>query len=290
MKHLREGDCTLGDLMDAFAAIAKKFPHKTEYAKAMPALTSGMEAIMKDATELSEEQAQKQFASDRSMDTFVNFLRDHKPDGMKKYAKAKGFKKDQFLELAKDEKIVPGDMIGFYRKSMGIEYAHAGIYAPIDRNKYVVHVQAKEGLSVWKKRAEVKYKDLKEIIKKDDRVFYIRKCGDSKDQAEVLSKVKACLFETPIEYTYNGHFGSCQTFCSKVLGSSLFEDLNPEAFLTTATTMKAVAGWFLSSEADSMELVDKMKERFNDLEHIELPQDEILVKTCPESLLRPEVR
>ena len=122
-------------------------------------------------------------------------------------------------------------------------------------------------------------------------MFYIRKSGDSKDQAEVLSKVKACLLETPIEYTYNGHYGSCQTFCSKVFGSSLFEDLNPEAFLTTATVLKAVAGWFLSNDDNSMELVGNMTERFNDLQLIELPrQDEILVKTCPENLLRPGSR
>ena len=99
---------------------------------------------MKDATERSEEQTQNKFASDRSLDTFVNFLKDHQHDGMKKYAKAKGFKKVQFLELAKDKKIV-----GFYRKS--IDYAHAGICAPISSNKYLVHVQAKEGLSVLKK-------------------------------------------------------------------------------------------------------------------------------------------
>merc|ERR1712223_117982 len=122
-------------------------------------------------------------------------------------------------------------------------------------------------------------------------VFFIRNCANNKEQAEVLSKVKACLFEKPIEYTYNGHWGSCQTFCSKVLGSVLFEELNPEAFLTKPPVLKRVAGWALSSECDCTELVNKMTERFQptNLERyqssIQMPeQDESLVKTCPDSV------
>ena len=101
----------------------------------------------------------------------------------------------------------------------------------------------------------------------------------------MLSKVKACLFDEPIEYTYNGHWGSCQTFCSKVLGSVLLEDLNPEAFLTRPAVWKRLAGWALSSEYDCKELIDKMTERFQPTK-LEKYQSEILMPEQDASLLK----
>ena len=202
-----------------------------------------MEDIVQRARDLSEEQAKKQFAKDRSLNTFVKFLKDHQPDGMKKYAEAKGFKKEQILKFASEHKVLPGDMIGFYRKNLHLDYAHAGIYSPFTDGKYVVHVQSEDGkwLKGAQKRAQVSCDDLEKVLAKDDKVFYIRECADSKAQIEVLSRVEACLFEEPIKYTYNGHYGSCQTFCFRVLGSSLFDELNPEAFLTTATGFKEIS-------------------------------------------------
>ena len=142
-----------------------------------------------------------------------------------------------------------------------------------------------------RKTAEVKDQNLEEIIKDDDLVFFIRNCANNKEQAEVLSKVMACLYARPIEYTYNGYWGSCQTFCSKVLGSVLFEELNPEAFLTSPPVWKSVVGRALSSEYDCKELINKMAERFQPsiLEQyqstIRMPeQDESLMKTCPDSV------
>ena len=110
--------------------------------------------------------------------------------------------------------------------------------------------------------------DLETVLAKDDKVFYIRECADSKAQIEVLSRVEACLFEEPIKYTYNGHYGSCQTFCLRVLGSSLFDELNPEAFLTTATGIKAFASWVFGGEASSGDLIEKM-DKSEHMEHIE---------------------
>jgi len=256
----------------------------------MKALKKGLDVIVKEATELSDEEAQKQFAKDRSLGTFLTFLKDHQPDGIKKYAKARGFRKNHFLQLANDKQIVVGDMICFWRKNFGVEYAHAGIYAPVEGKKYVVHVQGEEGwLRSMKGCSEVKYDELEKVIAKDDKVFFIRECENTTAQAEVLSKVEACLFEDSIKYTYNGHYGSCQTFCSKVLGSSLFEELNPEAFLTTQTGLKWIAGRFLGGEDNADELVNEMDKRFEtppswfeSWTPPDLPHGESLITTCPE--------
>ena len=134
-------------------------------------------------------------------------------------------------------------MIGFYRKKLGLEYAHAGIYAPVsDNQKYVVHVQAQGGSfrSVMG-QSEVKCEELEKVIGEYDKVFFIRECENSMAQADILRKLEACLFEKAIQYTYNSCFGSCQTFCSRILGSTLFEELNPEAFLTSASGVKEFA-------------------------------------------------
>lgn len=180
-------------------------------------------------------------------------------------------------------------MICFWRKNCGIEYAHAGIYAPVEDKKYLVHVQGEAGwLRRWKGCSEVKCDELENVIAKDDTVFFIRECENCTAQAEVLSKVEACLFEESIKYTYNGHYGSCQTFCSKVLGSSLFEELNPEAFLTTQTGLKGIVGRFIGGEDNADELVDEMEKRFETLPSWieswtppDLPDGESLIKTCP---------
>jgi len=281
MDSLRDQNSTLGGLIGAFEELKEEHLKDTKYVSAMTALIEGLRSIMEKAREFSEGEAEKQLAKDRSLETFLKFLKDHPENGMRKYAKAKGFRKDQFLNLAEKQQIVPGDMIGFYRKNLGIEYAHAGIYTPNKGKKYVVHVQAKGGLRSSGKKALIKCQELEEIVTKDDMVFYIRKCEDRKSQSEVISRVEACLFETPIEYTYNGHYGSCQTFCSKLFGSTLFEELNPEAFLTSASGWKTLAGWFLSSENDYSELVDEMDRRFNHLKPEK--QDGGLITTCPPS-------
>ena len=122
---------------------------------------------------------------------------------------------------------------------------------------------------------------LEDVLRKDDRVFYIRNCQNSFDQAEVLSKVEACLFDTPVKFTYNGYLGSCQTFCCKVLGSNLCDELNPEAFLTQIKGKKSLAGWLVSGTGTS--LTDLMEERFETRTRINLPAiDGSLFKICPE--------
>ena len=282
INHLRDEDRTIGELGEAFSALEKEFSDRKSLAKAMKEMKVGLETIMKEAKQISESEAEKQFANDRSLGTFVNFLKDHHPNGMKKYAKARGFRKEQFLQLTEDKQLVVGDMICFWRKNLGIEYAHAGIYTPATGRKYVVHVQAEGGrLRRMKGHAVVKYGKLEEITTKDDLVFFIRECQTPSAQGEVLSKVEACLFDEPIKFTYNGHYGSCQTFCSKVLGSSLFEELNPVSFLTTQTGMKRVAGWWLGGEDNADELVTEMEKRFESMSIYDLQQEVNLVKTCP---------
>jgi hypothetical protein len=288
LNKLTEQNSTLGGLCDAFEELKAEKMSDENYAKSMTALMESMDTIMREARELSEEQAVNQLAKDRSFKTFLKFLKDHPKDGMKKYAKAKGFTKAEFLKLAKDKQIYPGDMIGFYRKNLGVEYTHAGIYVPVIEQKYVVHVQAQEGmvnkLRSGAKCSEVKYDMLEDKIAKNDTVFYIRVCENSKEQAEVISKVEACLFEEPIKFTYNGYNGSCQTFCSKVLGAELFEDINFEAYLTSATGMKSIAGWYLSDEANAGELIRLMDERFRTKASYDVPQQNgDLMKTCLEN-------
>ena len=134
------------------------------------------------------------------------------------------------------------------------------------------------------KSSEVKCEKLEDKIAKNDTVFHIRVCESSRCQAEVISKVEACLFEEPIKYTYNGYYGSCQTFCSKILGAELFEDLNFEAYLTSATGMKSIAGWYLSDEANAGELCRLMDERFRTKASYDVPQQNgDLMKTCLEN-------
>jgi len=280
IKHLRQEDCTLGDLGDAFLAVGKAL--SSSHAKAMASLKEGLDAIVREARQLSEDEAEKQFAKDRSLGTFVQFLKDHHPNGVKKYAKARGLKKEQFLQLAEDNHLKVGDMICFWRKNYTVGYAHAGIYTPVPGKNSVVHVQGEDGwLRSMRGFAEVSIGDLETIAAKDDLVFFIRECKTPSAQAEVLSKVEACLFEEPIKYSYNGHYGSCQTFCSKVLGSSLFEELNPESFLTTQTGLKWMAGWYLGGESTAEELVTEMDKRFQSLPAFDLDHEEDLITTCP---------
>ena len=111
-----------------------------------------------------------------------------------------------------------------------------------------------------------------------------RECENSAAQLEVLNKLEACLFPEAIQYTYNGYYGSCQTFCSRILGSALFEELNPEAFLTSAFGLKAIASWWLGGEANAGELVKEMNNRFENPTAYDVPpQDGRHVKTYPES-------
>ena len=290
LKEIKKVNNTLGHLTDAFAEFKKEHSDDADYVNAMVALIEGMETVMKEARDLSEEQAVNQLAKDRSFKTFLNFLKDHPRDGMKKYAKAKGFTKDEFLKLANAKQIYPGDMIGFYRKKLGVEYTHAAIYAPVDEHQYVVHVQPQEGgglvtrLKSGVKSSDVKCDVLEDKIANTDTVFYIRVCENRKAQAEVISKVEACLFEEPIKYTYNGYYGSCQTFCSKILGAELFEDINFEAFLTSATGMKAIAGWYLSDEANAGELIKLMDQRIRTRASYDvLEQNGDLMRTCLEN-------
>ena len=283
LNKYRDIDGTLGGLNGAFSFVKEEYKQNEKYVDVMTTLEVGMERIIEEATKVADEQAKKQFANDRSLKTLVKFLKDHEPDGMRKYAKAKGYRYEQFLEIAKDQHVLPGDMVCFYRKNWTISYTHAGIYAPVRDKKYVVHVQQQEGrLKRVSLDAQVKCGELEAVLGKDDRVFYIRNCENSFDQAEVLSKVDACLFERPIKFTYDGYLGSCQTFCCKVLGSNLFEELNPEAFLTQVKGKKALAGWVVSGAAGAS-LTDLMEERFKTRVRINLPQsDGNLVKLCPE--------
>ena len=149
----------------------------------------------------------------------------------------------------------------------------------------MVHVQAQGGsFRGVMKQSEVKCEELEKVIGRDDKVFYIRECEDSAAQFEVLGKVEACLFPEPIQYTYNGHYGSCQTFCSRILGQTLFEELNPEAFLTSATGLKAIASWWLGGDPNADGLVEEMNNRFDNLIPYDLPpQGERLMKTYPEN-------
>ena len=182
-------DGTIGSLNDAFLAIKKDQTDSKKYTRAMNLLVEGLDNIAKDARQLSEERLDKQLAKDRSLKTFLRFLKDHQPDSMKLYANAKGFGKEQFLRLAADKQILPGDMIGFYRKKLGLQFAHAGIYAPVnDNQRYVVHVQAQGGsFRGVMKQSEVKCEELKNVIGQDDKVFYIRECENSMAQADILS-------------------------------------------------------------------------------------------------------
>jgi len=294
LNKCREVDGTLGSLMDAFEAVMNEPSHNGRYVSAMTDLINGMKVIADDARDMSEEQARKELANDKSFRTFLKFLVDHRPHGMKSYANAKGFKSDKFLKLAKAALILPGDMIGFYRKRLPfIKYAHVGIYAPYNDEMYVIHVQPQGGLRRnLKKCAEIKCERLEDVMNKDDVVFYIRDGQTQGEQADILSKSEACLFEDAIKFTYNSLNGSCQTFCSKILGSNLLSELNFEVTHDEANTMKALAGWFLSDEDDSDDLIKKMTERMESRTPFDLPQEnEELLKTCPERLgLRLEER
>lgn len=246
---------TLGHLIGSFIAIKKENSGNERYATAMTALTDGMNTIAEGARKKSEEQATKELANDKKFRTFMKFLIDHQPDGMKKYANAKGYRRDTFLELARAKQILPGDMIGFYRKKLysTINYTHAGIYAPYNSQGYVIHLQQKGGKFAWggvNKCAEVKCEKLEEVLTKDDCAFIIREGETCSEQADILSKVEACLFEEAIECTYNSLYGSCQTFCSKILGANLYSELNFEVAHEDAGAMKAMAGWILSDEED----------------------------------------
>ena len=151
-------------------------------------------------------------------------------------------------------------------------------------------------LRSMKKCAEVKCERLEDVIKGDDRVFCIREYTNQKAQADILSKVEACLFDEAkqnndaLQYTYNSFYGSCQTFCSKILGFELFEDLNPEVAHVEPNRMKGIAGWWLSDEENSDELIKMMSQRFERRTPFtpttpRTPQEErALLTSCPRRL------
>ena len=51
------------------------------------------------------------------------------------------------------------------------------------------------------KQSEVKCEELKNVIGQDVKVFYIRECENSMAQADILSRLEACLFEKAVLYT-----------------------------------------------------------------------------------------
>ena len=68
----------------------------------------------------------------------------------------------------------------------------------------MVHIQPASGI----KGAEVKCDYLENVVLKDDKIFYIHECQDSRDQAEVLLRLEACLSPEPIKYTYDANFAA----------------------------------------------------------------------------------
>ena len=98
--------------------------------------------------------------------------------------------------------------------------------------------------------------------RKKDRIFFIRTCEKRQDQEGASSRIGACLHPEPIKLEYNGYLGSCQTFYMKIFDIQGFKKLNPEAFLASESTLKQVAGWFVSNHQKALELVCLMDERF----------------------------
>jgi hypothetical protein len=283
LEKYRDVNGTIGNLMDGFDAIKMKFPEEEETVEAMTELVAGLEDILKEAAQLSKEQSKKQYANKNTLDNLCTFLKDHQPDGMKKYAEIHGRTIDKFLGLVDKETVIPGDMIFFFRKNWSVEYAHAAIYTPAKLDQSAVHVQSKnKKTSLFE--SEVRCDDIKQILKKKDKVFYVRACENRKDQEKVLSRVEACLYPNPIEYDYNGRFGSCQTFCTKIYGAQSLTILNPEAFLTSMTGIKRIIGKKFGGKA--LALLHLMDARFGNM----LPEDQvdlgsgddnIMIKACP---------
>ena len=284
----REFNGTFGGLMEVFDAIKNKYPEEDETQEAMTKLLDGLDVIMQEARELSKKQAPKQYSDKKTVESFMSFLDTHKHDGMNKYANLYGMTKAQFLKLAEDKVVIPGDMIFFFRKAYGVEYTHAGIYIPTITEKRVVHIQPVKGQVMWSLASTIQIHDLEKVINKTDKVFYVRACQTRKDQKGVLERIHACVTPEPITYKYHGYFGSCQTFCGKIFAMQALKDLNPEAFLASSGMLKTLAGKFLGTEDSALALCRLMDARFASPQRteVDLGDGEDLVKTCPENYIR----
>ena len=82
----------------------------------MASLTDRLDTIMQEARKLSEEQAVKQYANKNSLDGFISFLEEYKPDGMKKYARTCAQEKEKFECLIRAKIVIPGDIVCFFPK------------------------------------------------------------------------------------------------------------------------------------------------------------------------------
>jgi hypothetical protein len=288
LNRYTESDGTFGGLMEAFDAIKKEYEEDDETQEAMTKLHEGLDIIMQEARELSKKQAPKQYSDKKTIDSFMSFLDTHKPNGMKKYANQYGMKKEQFMRLVEDQVVIPGDMIFFFRKAYGVEYAHAGLYMPINNQKKVVHIQPLKGQWWWSLASTIQIDKLEEVIKKEDKLFYVRACKTRKDQQNVLERIHTCVTPETITYKYHGYFGSCQTFCGKIFEMQAMKNLNPEAFLVSSDMLKTLAGKFLGNTESGLELCRLMDARFASPQRIEvdLGVGEDLVKTCPENYIR----
>jgi len=131
---------------------------------------------------------------------------------------------------------------------------------------------------------EAQYTLLKDAIKPDDQVFYLRGCERRCDQENIMSRVKACLEPEPIKYNYHGFFGSCQTFCTMAFGLRNLNEVNFEALMVTGQEWwkKGISQVFDDKKA--LNLKRLMDERFaQNLPVVILGVEDRLVDKLPDT-------
>jgi len=154
----------------------------------------------------------------------------------------------------------------------------------------VVHIQPSDKLwDAVQMLYEVKCDWMDKALKNDDKVFFIRACTKRTEQEEVMRKVKACLDPEPIRYKYHGYYGSCQTFCTTILGLETLMDMNPEACLVSTQSIFRRCFSYFFNDKKVFELSDKMDDRFTDGSNVTLgsDDDDSLVDMCPPGIIQP---
>ena len=69
-----------------------------------------------------------------------------------------------------------------------------------------------------------------------------------------------CAFPK-MKFTYNGYYGSCQTFCTRIFDVQKLTDLNLEANFSSTNAMKTFFGKFVNCRNRGLDLIRKMDQR-----------------------------
>ena len=264
IESMCQNNKTMKDLLIALEKL-KDDPNNLALKPSFNVMKQGIENILDDC--LEEAKKPKEYTvKPKPIDTLENFVTymKSKRDGSGLESCSKMTRTEFFIKVAQKE-VKPGDTVMMWRKAAGVRYAHAGIFLRNCNQEWLIHVQPiNPAKFMFNNRAKICWDNLQKCVKADDKLFVVRRCQRWSDQKEVIRRVLYCLFPRPsLKFTYNGYYGSCQTFCNRIYGVRKLSDLNLEANFTHFNTMKFLLGSFVNDRDRACDLIQKMDARMS---------------------------